>query len=406
MHVIEPERYRPKPTRRHRHLWLYPLIVIGFLVLSGAINYLRPLPAPVLTVTAHVPATTTPVPLTWPGTGQAAVAAAGYGLLDTHGVQAPVSTASIAKVILSLCVLQKAPLRPGEQGPVYTIDAQDVALYNQYVAENGSVLQVTAGQQLTEYQALEALMLPSANNIADSLALKLFGSQQAYAAYATSFLRAHGMDQTTIGPDASGYDPGTTSTASDLTTLGLLALKNPVLMEIVGESTADLPGIGTVYNYDTLLGTHGITGIKTGNNDTDQGAFLFSATAHVGNTDIPLTGAILGAPALSAALQDTTLLVDSLTQGFEQVSPLGTGGQVGTLRTAWTGSVPLVTTRTLSLVRWKATPLTLTPHLHANVRQGSAGSLEVAAGSVHAAVPVKLAHAIPNPTLWWRLTRH
>ena len=222
MHVIAPERYRPKRTRPR--LWPYAALVVLIILAAGTVNYLRPLPKPTLTVTAQVSSRTAAVPLTWPGTGQAAVAATGYGLLDTNGVQPPMSTASIAKVILALCVLKKAPLQPHESGPTYTVTAQDVAIYNDYVAKNGSVLPVVLGEQLTEYQSLEALMLPSANNIADSLVLKIFGSHDAYTTYATTFLRAQGMDQTTIGPDASGYDPGTTSTASNLSSLGLLAL--------------------------------------------------------------------------------------------------------------------------------------------------------------------------------------
>jgi len=404
MHVIEPTRYRPKPRRRR--IWPYPLCVVLVLVGAGAVNYFRPLPVPILTVSADVSHATQNVPLTWPGTGQAAVAAAGYGLLDTNGNHPPVATASIAKIILALCVLQKAPLARGETGPTYTIDAQDMAIYNRYVAENGSVLPVVLGEQLTEYEALEALMIPSANNIADSLAAKLFGGQTAYATYATNYLRRHELNQTTIGPDASGYDAGTTSTASDLTQLGLLALKQPALMEIAGKPSATFPVVGTVSNYDTILGINGITGLKTGNNDTDLGAFLFTADARVGDGTVPLTGAILGAPALSAALQDTTLLVKSLEQGFEQVTPVHAHQQVGTIRTAWSGTTPLVTTDQLRLIRWKATPLTLTPHLNKYARDGNAGTLELGAGTTHTSTSIKLARVIPAPGFWWRLTRH
>ncbi len=139
-------------------------------------------------------------------------------------------------------------------------------------------------------------MLPSANNIADSLAAWVFGSHDAYAAYATAFLQSHGLNQTHVGSDASGFDPSTTSTASDLTALGLLALKSPVLMSIAGEKSADLPVAGTVRNYDEVLGQNGITGLKTGNNDADPGAFLFTGSATIGGKTIPLAGRRHGRP--------------------------------------------------------------------------------------------------------------
>jgi D-alanyl-D-alanine carboxypeptidase (penicillin-binding protein 5/6) len=43
---------------------------------------------------------------------------------------------------------------------------------------------VQLGEELSEYQALQALLLPSANNIAETLARWAFGSIDAYNAYA------------------------------------------------------------------------------------------------------------------------------------------------------------------------------------------------------------------------------
>jgi len=404
MHVIAPARYQQKPHKRSKQPYVVTTLVC--LLALGTINFCRPLPTPIATLTLATPAASTAPDLAWPGGGQAAVAAAGYGLLGTSGDSRPLATASIAKVITALCVLQKQPLTLGATGPSYTVSAADVARYETQVTQGGSLLPVEQGEKLTEYQALEALMLPSANNIADSLAAWVFGGHSNYAAYATSFLQQHGLDNTHIGVDASGYDSSTTSTASDLTNLGLLAQRNPVLMEIAGKTEATLPIVGTVTNYDTILGQNGITGLKTGNNDVDTGAFLFTATAHIGGQTIPLTGSVMGAPDLASALSDSSQLAGSLGRGFESVTVVSAGQSVGNEQTAWGARVPITAASDLQLVRWKGTPLSLKHQLNQGVRSGVIGELKASAGQPEAHTKLQLARPLPAPSFWWRLTRH
>ena len=404
MHVISPARYQPQAIRRSKKPAIF---IFVFLLLAGGIfNYARPLPVPTVNISTVVPGSLTNPPIAWPSDGQAAAAAGGYGLLGTSGTQAPLATASITKVIAALCVLQKMPLTLDQPGPTYTVNADDVTIYNNYVTQNGSVAEVTQGEQLTEYQALEALMLPSANNIADSLVKWVFGSQAAYKTYATSFLQQHNMNQTQIGSDASGFDPSTSSTASDLTSLGLLALKDPVLMEIAGKESTVLPVAGTVTNYDSVLGVNGITGLKTGNNDQDTGAFLFTAQSKVGSQTLNLTGAVMGAPDLGTALQNSTQLVASLQKDFEQTTIVSSGQSVGSVKTAWGQSTSLVVTKNVQLVRWKATPISTVHRVNPKLRSGVVGTLKASAGKARANSDIRLQHTIAGPSFWWRLTRH
>jgi D-alanyl-D-alanine carboxypeptidase (penicillin-binding protein 5/6) len=380
-------------------------VPLALLVAAGATNYLRPIPAPTASVSVSLPTASTAA-LVWPNGGQAAIAADGYGLLGTHGDGTTLATASIAKVITALCVLQKQPLDIGQTGPTYTISAGDMALYGSYSALDDSLIPVSNGEQLTEYQALQALMIPSANNIADSLVNWVFGSQNAYSTYATNYLRQNGLNDTHIGADASGFDAGTVSTASDLTKLGLLALKNPVLLQIAGQQRATLPVAGTVRNYNTILGVNGITGLKTGNNDADPGAFLFTANTQMDGQTIPLTGAVMGAANLDIALRNTTQLVASMQQSFEQISVATSGQQVGTMRTAWNTAVPITTRGPLQIVRWKATPLSQISHVDVAKRSGTIGTLKVTAGQARANTQLQLQKPLSGPSFWWRLTRH
>lgn len=404
MHIIDPARYAVRRARRH---WLlYILAILVPLVALGTLNYLRPLPEPTISWGVTAPPTTAAPTFSVPGGEQFAVAAPGYSILATNGPQTPLATASIAKVILALCVLQKQPLSVGQSGPVYTIGAADVANYINELAQNGSTLPVEEGEQLNEYQALEALMLPSANNIADSLVGWIFGDHTTYATYATDWLRQHGLNNTHIGTDASGYDPSTTSTASDVAQLGLLALQNPVLIQIADQSSADLPVIGTVTNYNTVLGQSGINGLKTGNNDADAGAFLFTASTTVGKQNMQLTGAVMGADSLDTALQQSVQLAASLAQGFEQATIVKSDQAIGSMHAAWGATQPILADKTLQLARWKATPITLHKNASTKVRSGTVGTLKATAGPASASTKLQLAHTLAGPSFWWRLTRH
>lgn len=405
MNIVQPSVYqlRPQAAGKQRSWWLAIPIV---LVVSLTYNFVRPLPAATATVSiSGLSASQQPV-LDWPTVGQAAIGAPGYDVITTYGKQSPLATASITKAILALCVLDKQPIKKGETGKTYTIKADDVANYNEYVAGNGSVAAVAEGEKLTEYQALEALMLPSANNIADSLAKWEFGGNAGYAAYAANFLANHDIHETTIGTDASGYDASTTSTASDLTKIGLLALRSPILMEIAGKKQTTLPVAGLVHNYNTALGINGITGLKTGNNDTNLGALLFTADLKVGDQIIKGTGAVMDAADLQSALDSATRLSASMQKGFEQVTIAEANASVGTMQTAWGASEPIVTSDKVQLVRWRGTAFSETHSVKTALASGQVGSLQVSAPGASANTTLHLRHDIPGPSFWWRLTRH
>ena len=85
-------------------------------------------------------------------------------------------SASITKVITALVVLDAHPIPPGEGGPEIAYTEADVDIYWDMVAQNGSVAPVAAGSSLTLRESLEAMLLPSGNNYAISLANWAFGS--------------------------------------------------------------------------------------------------------------------------------------------------------------------------------------------------------------------------------------
>ncbi len=86
---------------------------------------------------------------------------------------------------------------------------------------------IEAGEQLTERQALQALLLPSANNIAAVLAQWDAGSASRFVARMNATARSLGMTHTRY-TDPSGYDDATVSTAADQVRIVDRAMRLPV----------------------------------------------------------------------------------------------------------------------------------------------------------------------------------
>lgn len=352
---------------------------------------------------------TSEVSLAWPGYGQAAIGALGYGVLATHGDAKPLATASVAKIITALCILEKHPLAAGQPGPTLTLTQQDVDLYFMYLQQGGSLVGVANGEQISEYQALEAMLLPSGNNMADTLANWAFGSQQAYLDYANQYVAKLGMTDTHVG-SASGFQGITVSTARDLVLLGEAAMQNPVLAQIVSQKTATVPVAGVVHSTNILLGQNGIVGIKTGNNDQDKGAYLFASKQKIApNLSVTFVGVVMDASSLWQAMNDSLPLINSAVSGFSRQTVVKAGDIVGRYSVPWlSGSVPAVATHDLTVLSWesrsvnatvKLQPLTPPVSAHQTIGKITITSIDGTTQSV----PITLQAPIPLPNLQWRL---
>ncbi len=352
------------------------------------------------------------VQLSWPSTGQAAVGIVGTDIVATNGMQKPAPTASAAKIITALVVLQQKPLAKGQQGPTITMTADDVARYQAYAAKDGSVIRVQQGEQISEYQMLQAMLLPSANNIADSLAIWAFGSLDNYKTAANAYISSLGLTSTHVGDDASGLAPDTTSTALDMVHLGKKAMENPVMAEIVGQSTAaDIPVAGTVKNVNFLLGTDGVVGIKTGNTEEAGGVFVSAAQVIVNGKPVTITTAIVGSPSLFTAMKGSLPLIDSAKANFKTTTVVKAGQVVGSYKSPWDGSVKVYATADLNVTRWGGVDVSTKTQLRpiaAEVAQAgqTVGQFIVpsSATTSQKSVTVRLGSTPSQPSAWWRLT--
>jgi D-alanyl-D-alanine carboxypeptidase (penicillin-binding protein 5/6) len=222
--------------------------------------------------------------------------------------------ASVAKVMTAYLVLRDHPLRPGEDGPTITLTDADVADTDRRRRQDESVVSIAAGEQLTELQALEALLLPSANNIAAVLARWDAGSEIRFVARMNATARSLGMSHTRY-TDVSGYDDATVSTAGDQVRIVDRAMRLPVFASIVATASATLPVAGTVHNTNTLLGHDGFVGVKTGSTAAAGGCFAFRAIRWIDGKQTTITGVVLGQPGhdqIAAGLAAAGAMVDRI----------------------------------------------------------------------------------------------
>ena len=253
----------------------------------------------------------------WPSGGQAAIGTVEDGVLARSSRDEKARpTASMAKVITALAIMEKQPLMLGQQGESYTMTADDVANYQDEAARGGSVVPVYEGMVLTQYQALQMMLIASSNNMANTLAEKVFGSREAYVSYAQDMLRRNGFSRTVVA-DASGFSSDTISTPSELVAIGIEALGNPVIAEIIAQQEAHIPGAGYIKNTNQLLGVDGVVGIKTGTTDEAGSCLLFAArhTAKDGKK-VTIVGVIMGERNAAALFADSERLLASAKQGL------------------------------------------------------------------------------------------
>jgi serine-type D-Ala-D-Ala carboxypeptidase (penicillin-binding protein 5/6) len=271
-------------------------------------------PSAALTVKHHVSRDEAVSSTVWPPDGQAAFIRTGQSQIHAGPNQHAAPIASVAKVMTAYLVLREHPLRLGEDGPSVTLTDADVADTDRRRSHEESVVSVADGEQLTEREALQALLLPSANNIAVVLARWAAGSTDRFVARMNATARSLGMRHTRY-TDPSGYDDATVSTAADQVRIVDRAMRLPVFASIVATPSATLPVAGTVHNTNALLGHDGFVGVKTGSDNAAGGCFAFRAVRWIDGKRTTITGVVLGQPGhdqIAAGLAAAAAMVDRI----------------------------------------------------------------------------------------------
>ncbi|MEV5603173.1 serine hydrolase [Streptomyces sp. NPDC052299] len=399
-----------------RRVKIWTPLVILLLIVFAIVQMVRPLPDPSLSMTAKetygfdggAPK------LPWPEQGQGYMAATGLGKVDSFGEQKPVPIASVAKAMTAYLVLKSHPLKRGENGPDIKIDAKAEADGKLYTEGESTLSTVKEGDVLTERDALAAIMIPSANNIARLLARWEAGSEKAFVAKMNATADELGMKNTTY-TDPSGLTASTVSTAEDLVKLGEKLVEFPALMDITKLPEWKDPSGHKWRNYNTLVPFDGALGIKTGSTSKAGGNLLFAAHKMIDGTDQLIVGAILGQ-------YDDVSIIDEVNRVSKRVmiatldllegaKIVKKGDVVGEVDDGMGHTTPVVATKDVKAVGWSG--LTVKLELtddgktipHEAVAGTHVGTLTVGEGRSQVKVAVALQSDLAKPSFGDKLTR-
>jgi D-alanyl-D-alanine carboxypeptidase (penicillin-binding protein 5/6) len=404
---------RASRLRRRLLAWCIALVVLA--LLAGAIaQWVRPLPSSTLQVVSVRLPGAAPT-FAWPSAGEAAASVEGIGALGQVNGTKPVPVAGLAEVLTAYVVLSDHHLAPGADGPSVPVTSADISAYQAGLASQESEITLTAGESVTQLQALEGMLIDSGSDMATVLANWDAGTVGAFVAKMNAAAARLGMTSTHI-TDPSGVDPATTSTAEDLVRLGQAALSIPVLGQIVslGQASVPIPGTTTAYNLNFDLGQDGIVGIDTGSDSSSQGCYLVAAQQNVGGKQVTVVGAVLGQPGGSlgpntAAVDAGDTLVKSIDAALHSYPVFTPGQKAGAVLTAWGASAPVTVAQPVTVVGWPGVTVRLVarPHLAKGglAAGASVGTLSAGVGNSSARVDLRTAAALSAPGVWWRLTR-
>ncbi|MEU5389318.1 D-alanyl-D-alanine carboxypeptidase family protein [Kitasatospora cineracea] len=393
-------------------IWgVFLAVVLGVLV---AAQLLRPLPAPKakLSLADSFTFGGEQPNIPWPAKGQAAAEVVGVGSLGSSGEEKPVPIASVTKVMNAYLILQAHPLKKGESGPVLTVDKMAA---QESGNNDESTVTLTEGQQLTEYEALEMLMLPSANNVARLLARWDSGSEEEFVKKMNATAAQLGMTNTTYA-DAAGYNNDTKSTAKDQLKVAEKAMQLEIFKQVVAEPDTRFNG-QRIFNTNALLGKNGIIGGKTGSSTPAQSCLMWAAVKEVGGVQRMIVGVTLGQPqtkeemSLVRAAQPPSQRINVAAQAALAGQTLAEQGQVvGYVDDGVGGKVPVVAAKALTVAGWNGITahLTLTPVgkiAHTLPAGTQVGTLSAGDGDGRVEVPVTLKSDLAPASIGSRLLR-
>jgi D-alanyl-D-alanine carboxypeptidase (penicillin-binding protein 5/6) len=411
----------PAKRRARRRGWIIAAVLLAVMLTvpggyaAWALN--APLAAPSVssrTVTAPTPE---PAAIVLPTEGAAAISVTGgeeylgaeaSGIWVASGGDEPRSIASISKLITALVILDRYPLASADDpGPTITFDKADHDLYDKYYVMGATIAAMPTGSSMSLNDALATMLIPSASNYAEAVSTWAFGSQWAFVNATRTWLAEHGLAGTTI-VEPTGISPRNTSTPTDLIAIARLAAADPAIAKIVATGSLTIPGPGTMQNTNDLLGSNGITGLKTGNLGPGTYSLLFTSSLDVGlDEPLDVTGVVLAAGSRAAAGFHTTEILDSIREGFRSVPVASDGEPVGSFSTPWGAKAQMVIDRDASILAWSDTPITVsmettTPKRY---RHGEVvGSITWTAGPQTVSADIVVKGTIEPPTDWWRLT--
>jgi D-alanyl-D-alanine carboxypeptidase (penicillin-binding protein 5/6) len=389
------------------------LALVTVLVVASVMVGRLDAPAPVAAVvsilrpTVSVPATAVTLP--WPAMGEAAIAVPSIGVDMPSGPEQPVPVASLTKMMTAYVILHDHPLKLGQNGPNITITQADLNDYDSDTVNDEANAQVTLGEVLTEKQLLGGMLVHSANNYADTLAMWDAGNIPSFVSKMNRTAAELGMDHTHYA-DPSGYNQMSQSTAGDLLTVASPDMQNPVFASFVKMPSITLPVAGTISTYTPLLGIQGVIGVKSGFTTVAGGCDVVAVVRSVHGLPVLILSAVTGQQGPNVLVKAGLMALNLANHVGPSIlaSPIVRAGAVVAHVSATGHTVDAVAQSTANMLSWPGVRahriLVSAGTVTSGTKSGTRiGTIVVTLGTQHVAIPVHLDRGLPKETLLQRL---
>jgi D-alanyl-D-alanine carboxypeptidase (penicillin-binding protein 5/6) len=391
------------------------VFVILALGLYGPATLVGPLPPANASVDETAGGAATSVSPTMPTTGASAIVAdVATPVIASSGLTEAVPMGGSAKIITALVVLAAKPLAAGSQGPTIAVSKADADGYQKYVAESARTVAVAQGENWSQREMMEAMLLGSSNNHADTLARWAYGSIDAYLEAAQAWLTARGLTGITV-VDATGLDENDIGTASDLARVSAFAFSEASISEIMASDADDiiLPGNRRIDNLAAYLPDLGYTGVSRSYTDQAGICYLFALAVPVAGAsgtaagEATLYGAFIREPDWDTLDADLEALAGSAAGTITQTDVVTEGQAFVTYTTPWGETAHGVAMATESRMLWNASALQYrvdTKPLTTGAQGEQVGSVTVTTPDGDVNVLLELDRRLGDPGPLWRLT--
>ena len=233
--------------------------------------------------------------------------------------------ASTTKLMTAYLALEQ--LKPSQKLRAPRYSAQDAE----------SLLGLRVGEKMSVRDLIYALVLESANDAAETLAVGVAGSVPAFVDEMNATAQQLGLVNTHYSTPVGLDAPGNYSSAEDLVTLTDKLLEDPLFAKAADSASANLKTGDQprhIVTRNLLLDSEPfVTGVKTGHT-LDAGYVLVGSGRKSGTT---LISAVLGTPSEAARDADTLAL---LRYGFSQYrpqTPVKKGAEVASPKLSYRG---------------------------------------------------------------------
>jgi D-alanyl-D-alanine carboxypeptidase (penicillin-binding protein 5/6) len=242
--------------------------------------------------------------------------------------------ASLTKLMTAFLVLER------EAGHLdRTIRIHPDAVFDRGDYGGGSTLELRSGERVSIRGLLTGLLLGSANDAAEALAIEEAGSVSAFVQDMNARAKVMGMSRTKFA-SPHGLDDRGHSSAGDLMRLLWVASKDPTFRGLIGRRFAvvrsDSVRPRRIQNRNVMLWLYpGASGVKTGY--TAGSGFCLMATARRGGKDLAVV--VLGGR--DEVFSDAAALLNHGFAAYERRTLVEEGEALGSLRVRG-GDVPVV----------------------------------------------------------------